>query len=240
MSDSELPRRVLAIGAHPDDIELLCAGTLAKFRSAGSEVHLAIVCRGDRGGRPGADSTLAATRQDEARRASEILGASSITFLDQGDAEVRDTPETRRAFILLLRATKPELILTHSPLDYHDDHVRVAELVGRCSWFAASAGHLPDVPPLDAPPALMSMDHLAGIDFEPTHLVDITATIGIKRRMLACHASQTARSDGGISDLEDLAETLARLRGFQCGVRYAEGFRPVLRWGRRRSEPLFP
>jgi LmbE family N-acetylglucosaminyl deacetylase len=234
-----LPRRVLAIAAHPDDIELSCAGTLARYLRAGSAVHLAIACRGDRGGATGPDPALAGRRADEARRAAELLGAP-LEQLGLGDADVPVTLETRTALIRLMRAVRPELIITHGPTDYHDDHVRVGHLSTHCAWFAASPGHDTGQPPLEAPPALVYMDNVAGINFEPTHLVDITETMDLKRRMLACHQSQLGRDDSGISRIEDLAETLAKLRGFQCGVRYAEGFRAALLWGRRRPEPIFP
>lgn len=233
---SGLPRRVLAIGAHPDDIELLCGGTLAKYAMSGTEVHMAVVCLGDRGG---ATPGLAEVRQQEARRAAAVLGAP-ITFLGIGDAEVRDVLDTRALFLDLVRDVRPDLILTHGPNDYHEDHVQTSRLAVSCAWYSASAGHASDYPPLEWPPAVVFMDNIAGVDFEPTHLVDISDTIVLKRRMLACHESQLARSDGGLPDLEELAETLARLRGFQCGARYAEGFRPASHWGRRRPEPLFP
>src|SRR5207248_2846825 len=102
------------------------------------------------------------------------------------------------------------------------------------------AGHVTAEPPLERPPAVVYMDHVAGVNFEPTHLVDVSDVFDLKRRMLACHASQLARPDGGPAPLEELAETLARLRGFQCGVPYAEGFRAALLWGRRRPEPILP
>lgn len=231
-----LPARVLAIGAHPDDLELACAGTLARFLNERSEVQLVVVCCGDRGG-PG--PRLAERRRTEAEQAARILGAPAH-FLDAGDAEVGHTPGLRQRLIGLLRATQPELVITHGPSDYHDDHVQVSHLVAQATWYAASPGHAGQEPPLAAPPALVYMDNVAGVHFEPTHLVDISTTIEIKRRMLACHASQLERSDSGLSDLEDLAETLARLRGLQSGVRYAEGFCPALLWGRRRVEPLLP
>jgi LmbE family N-acetylglucosaminyl deacetylase len=231
-----LPRRVLALGAHPDDIELSCAGTLARFVEAGTEVHLAVACLGDRGG---PDSSIAATRRDEARRSAELLGVP-IEFLGFGDAAIPDTPEARDQFTRLIRSSRPNLILTHAPDDYHPDHVRVSELATQCAWFAASPGHRLDLPALATPPAVAYMDNLAGLRSEPTHLVDVTATLDLKRRMLACHESQVGRRDGGVHDLEALAEALARVRGFQCGVTYAEGFRACLLWGRRRPEPLFP
>ncbi len=234
-----LPKRVLAIGAHPDDIELTCAGTLARFLRAGSAVHLAVACRGDKGGGAASAEELAAQREHEAQRAAELLGAP-ISFLGLADAEVRDEPQTRHLFLNLLRQTRPELVLTHDPEDYHEDHRQVSGLVVRVSWFAASPGQRNAQPPLPQPPAVVFMDNLAGIGFEPTHLVDITDTFTLKQQMLACHASQTGRPDSGMHQLRELSETLARLRGFQCGVRYAEGFRPCLAFGRRRPEPLFP
>jgi LmbE family N-acetylglucosaminyl deacetylase len=235
-----LPQRVLAIGAHPDDIELSCAGTLAKFGRAGSSIHMGIVCRGDRGSiGAGPDPALAQRRADEARRAAELLGAG-VDFLDIGDAEVADTLETRLRFMRLLRSVRPDLIITHDPSDYHHDHIHVSRLATDCAWFATSPGHDTGQPPLDVMPAVFTMDNVAGINFEPTHLVDITETIDVKRGMLACHVSQLSRTDSGLSHLEELAETLAKLRGLQCGVAYAEGFRPALLWGRRRMEPVFP
>lgn len=234
-----LPRRVLAVGAHPDDLELACAGTLARFRDEGAAVVLAVACRGDKGGAPAGGERLEDVRRRETLQAAALLGAP-VEFLGLGDAEVRDTPETRRLFVSLLRRSAPEVLITHGPDDYHEDHVRVGRLAEAAAWFAASAGHVTPEPPLAAPPAVVFMENVAGMNFEPTHLVDVTPVMDLKRRMLACHASQLARPDGGLAPLGELAETLARLRGFQCGVRYAEGFRPAALWGRRRPEPLFP
>ncbi len=232
-----LPQRVLAIGAHPDDIELLCAGTLARFLQEECVVHLAIVCRGDRGG-AGDPEALAATRAEESRQAADLLGAG-ITMLGCGDSEVRDTPELRCRFLDMFRDVRPELVLTHGPDDYHADHRAVGELATQAAWLSASPGQRTDRPPLDRPPAVLFMDNVAGLNFDPTHFVDVTDTMPTKRRMLSCHASQLARADGGISALAEMAEALARLRGFQCGTTYAEGFRPA-RWGLRRPDPLLP
>jgi LmbE family N-acetylglucosaminyl deacetylase len=236
---SRLPRRVLALGAHPDDIELSCAGTLARYLREGCEVHLAVACLGDKGGGAGSDLALASLREEEARRSADILGAP-ISFLGIPDATASDTPPQREAFLRLLREVRPDLILTHGPDDYHADHVAVSDLAAKASWFCASGGHVTGQEPLARPPAVIFMDNVGGLASEPSHLVDISETFEVKRRMLACHASQTARQDGGIHHLSELMETLAQLRGFQGGVRYAEGFRPAPLWGRRRPEPLFP
>src|SRR5690242_7412531 len=106
-----LPKRVLAVGAHPDDIELSCAGTLARFLQAGSAVHLAVACRGEKGGAAPPEE-LAARREAEARRAAGLLGAP-VSFLGLGDGDVYDNVPTRLLFLDLLRRTRPELVLTH-------------------------------------------------------------------------------------------------------------------------------
>ncbi len=233
-----LPRRVLAIGAHPDDLELACSGTLAKFVAAGCAVHLAVATRGNRGG-SGTDEELTERRRSESLRAAAEIGVP-VTFLGFGDSELTDSTESREAVLSLLRTVRPELVITHATDDYHDDHVGLGDLVAKCTWYAASAGHRADHPALDRPPALAWMENTAGVGPFPTHFVDITGMMDLKRRMLAHHTSQVSRSDGGISELAELAETLSRLRGFQCGVRFAEGFRLPELWGRRRPEPIFP
>src|SRR5207244_8780918 len=108
-----------------------------------------------------------------------------------------------------------------------------AELVTSASWFAASPGHQTVSPPLQEPVPLFYMDTLAGLGFEPTEYVDVTSVMDTKEAMLRCHASQLGPSaQHGDRDLVALMRDLARLRGQQCGVRYAEGFRPCLKWKR--------
>lgn len=235
------PSRVLAIVAHPDDMELLCAGTLARFRERGAEVQVTIACRGDRGGPAESRDQLAARREAEATEAARLLDAE-IEFLRLSDAEVCDDPPTRERFLKAIRAFQPDLILTHSPDDYHQDHRQVSALATDCSWYAASAGHVTDPPsdPLPAPVAVAYCDTIAAIHFEPSHLVDISSTFDLKLRMLRCHQSQLSRNDSGMDQLIEMATTQARLRGLQCGVQYAEGFTVCRRFGRRRPEPLFP
>jgi LmbE family N-acetylglucosaminyl deacetylase len=231
---------VLAIGAHPDDLELLCSGTLARFLDLGVAVELAVACRGDRGGSIGPDPDLADRRRSEAEAAARVLGVP-IRFLEFGDSDLYDSPESRARFVGLLRESRPDLVITHPPEDYHADHVRVGELAGMACWFAASGGWVVgDLPPLETPPSLVFMDTIAAVGFEPTQYVDISATIDRKRRMFECHASQAAREDGGIHALAELLEVQARLRGFQCGARYAEAFRTAPLWGRMRAGPLLP
>lgn len=236
-----LPKRVMAIVAHPDDVELLCAGTLAKFRQHGADVAVTIACRGDRGGGAASREELAGIREAEATEAARLLGAE-IHFLRLSDAEVWDDVPTRQLFLAAIRNFDPELIVTHSPTDYHQDHRNVSALVSDCSWYAASPGHhtLPATTPVAAPVTVLYCDNVAAMNFEPSHLVDISSVMELKLAMLRCHRSQLARQDSGMDQLVELATTQARLRGMQCGVQYAEGFAVCMRFGRRRPEPLLP
>lgn len=233
-----LPHRILAIGAHPDDVEIYCAGTLARFRRSGAEVHVAVVCRGDRGGAVPPEP-LAKERQAEARAAAAILGATPH-FLGLADGEVGLEAEHSMLFLELVRRVRPDLLLTHGPTDYHDDHVRTGKLALTASWQGSNPGYETADPPLGGPVPVLYFDNLAGIAFEPTHLIDVSDFMDIKARMFDCHRTQIARSATGRHRLQDVAEAMARLRGEQCGVRHAEGFAAALEYGRRRPEPIFP
>lgn len=231
-------RRVLAVLAHPDDSEIYVSGTLAKFIASGAEVTVAIACRGDRGGSVSPEE-LALLRKNEASRSARLLGAA-IDFLELGDGSLQDDPFHQDVFLRLIRRTRPTLVLTHSPTDYHLDHVRVSQLVQTATWVCANAGVPTPEPAMDRLPGLFFCDNLAGIEFLPTHWVDVSDFGDLKQRMFSCHQSQIARSRDGKHRLEQTSEVLARLRGAQCGVELAEAFRHAGLYGRQVPEPVFP
>ena len=221
---------VLAIGAHPDDLELQCAGTLARYVQQGARVSMAIATDGSAGHRSIPADELVAIRKQEAFQSASILGVE-LHWLGYRDELLADDMETRLRFIELVRLTRPQVILTHHPQDYHPDHRSVSRLVFAASFVA----QLPNVhtgsPALEWIPALYYFDNFSGVNFIPTEFVDITSTFDIKRRMLACHKSQmTWRTDvliGEERQEESLLEMIAvqsRFRGLQSGVAYAEGF----------------
>ena len=224
--------RVLAVVAHPDDAELLCAGTLARARADGAEIAICTLCRGDKGGPAARAEQLASLRREEMQAAAERLGAESH-FGELDDAELMDCPAHRRRLVAVLRRFLPTLVLAHSPTDYHADHRAASALGEAASWFACSAGHETGQRPLERPPAIWWMDTVHMLDFEPSFYVDVSRQMPLKRAMLACHASQLERArDADFESLEQLMERQAATRGAQAGVAAAEAFRTHPAWKR--------
>lgn len=217
--------RVLALVAHPDDAELLCAGTLARARRDGAAVGVCILCRGDKGQPAERMPNLAAVRRREAAAAARLLEAK-LYHVGFGDGALFDGPAQRRKVIDVFRAFRPTLVLAHAPEDYHPDHRAAAALAEAATWLAASRGQASRRPPLDTPPALWWIDCLQGTGFEPGFYIDISDFVELKRQMLACHASQLARAgDPGFAALDELAQRQQALRGAEAGVAAAEAFR---------------
>jgi LmbE family N-acetylglucosaminyl deacetylase len=218
-------QKVLAIGAHPDDVELGCGGTLARYHQAGVSLAMASFTTGDKGSRDLSTGETIRVRRQEAESAA-LLTQATYTCLNQSDSELFETSETRRLTIELLRAERPDLVLTHSPTDYHADHQTAAQLVCHAAYSATSFKYETESPPLAAVPTIYHMDNYAGVDFLPEEYVDITEVIELKKEMVRQHASQFAhlKERGGDDILEDML-ILARLRGRQCGVVWGEGFR---------------
>lgn len=235
------PLRVLAVGAHPDDLEILCAGTLRRCVERGDSVVMCTVSAGDRGSTRHSREEIAAIRLDEAQR-SAALGGAGHTCLGFSDGEVSAAdPEQRRAVIDLVREHRPDLVLTHHPADYMGDHNEVSRLVFDCSFHATLPLLETGLPFAPKVPALMYFDTLAGMGTTPTEYVDISAQIDIKRAMLETHVSQVAwlREHDGVDVVEDMM-TVARFRGIQCGVGYAETFIAPEAWLRRTATRLLP
>lgn len=233
--------RVLAIGAHPDDLEILCGGTLARYAAAGHEVVMATVANGDLGSYTLGRAEIAQTRDAEARNAAAEIGATYVC-LGISDGEVCGTSQVQRLQMVdLVRESSPDVILTHTPNDYMPDHNETASLVFSASFLAtlpllqsSHAAHARVAP-------LIYMDALAGNQFLPSDYVDITNTIDAKISMLENHQSQLEwlRDHDGV-DMTEQVRTAARFRGWQCGVEYAEAFAQCQTWLRATTTRLLP
>ncbi len=224
--------RILAIHAHHDDIETLGAGTLALLAAQGHEIAIVTATAGEGGAVETSAAETAAIRRREAAAAAAIIGASydCAGFADLG---VFNDDPSRRKVCEHVRAARPDIVITASPIDYHPDHEAVSVLV-RDACFASSVPNYRtgDAPPLAVIPHLYFMDAIGGRDREggrmrPDFGVDITDFMAVKRRMLLAHESQVAwvaRQHG----IEDYPASMARWgerRGRDFGVGYAEGFR---------------
>jgi LmbE family N-acetylglucosaminyl deacetylase len=226
--------RVLALGAHPDDLECHCGGTLARYVAEGHEVVMCHASAGDYGSTASDGLERAELRTGEARRAAELIGAEHIT-LGLSDGGIRgDDADQRRAVELLVREAAPDLVITHSAADYHPDHRELHRLVIDAVHLAANPRRPTPGPALREHVPIYFMETDASLRFAPTEWVDITAVVDVKRRMAECHASEL--------DADYIEQVMARssFRGFQCGVRHAEGFEAFPVWLRVRPYRLLP
>ena len=220
--------RLLAVMAHPDDAELLCAGTLARAKADGAAIAIAVMCKGDKGisSTTSSPADMARVRQEEAAAAAEVLGAKLFWFGGE-DGALFDTYDNRRRLIEMYRQFRPTLVLAHAIEDYHPDHRAASEIAEAASWLCASRGHVTDSPALEGPPVVWFADTLDMSGFEPQIFVNISDLVAIKERMLTLHRSQLSR--GGDQDFAPLADLMlrqCRARGAQAGVAAAEAFRP--------------
>ena len=235
------PLTVLALFAHPDDAEFLAAGTLAHLASHGAAIHMATLTAGDCGSTILPPAKITRIRQKEAQRAAALIKAS-YACLQEKDLLVIYDERTIKKVLELVRRADPDLVLTHSPVDYMVDHEITSRLC-QSACFGAMAPNFKTgarrpakavrrVPHLYYAQAFGGRD-IVGEPIRPKLCVDISTTIDLKERMLACHESQRAwlRAQQDISQLDDPMRKMAQQAGGLCGFRWAEGFRQHLGQG---------
>lgn len=229
---------ILAIGSHPDDIEISCSGTLLKYVKQGDKVTVCHVANGNLGHVVIGSEELRRIRGEEAIKAGSIAGIEVITC-DIGDLLIYDNKEQRDKIVEVIRYAEPDLIITHSPNDYMPDHVTVSKLVFDAS-FSASVPRYNNGKAVELTP-IYYMDTLAGVNFMPTEYVDISDEIETKLEMLNCHESQIKwMKDHDNIDFLEFVRTCARYRGLQCGVKYAEAFTQCYAWPKIKPKRLLP
>lgn len=224
--------RILAVHAHPDDIETLCAGTLALLAAGGHAITIATMTGGDCGSTRWDNAQTARIRTAEAAAAAQVIGAR-YCCAGFGDLALFNDDASRRRTTELVRDAAPDIVITAAPSDYHPDHEATSILV-RDACFAApirnygsgSAGVLPNIP------HLYFTDPIEGRDRNnekvvPHFAVDVGSFIDAKRKMLDAHESQKSwvEKQHGIADYAGAMESWTRRRGRHFGVAFAEGFR---------------
>jgi LmbE family N-acetylglucosaminyl deacetylase len=232
---------VLAVGAHPDDVEIMCAGTLAILGGLGAEIHVATLTGGDGGSATLAPDQIRAVRLTEAEKACRLLGAD-YHFLGFDDFGIFLDDRSNRRVTGLVRDVDPNIVFTHPPQDYLTDHEITSRLVRNACFYGPVSNY--DVSDFTARkrssriPHLFYAQPLEGIDlfgnrYTPHFYVNITSEFDLKEQMLACHSSQREwlRSHHGLDEYldsmrrwcEQLGQEASELSGLP--VRYAEAFR---------------
>jgi len=224
-------KTALAFLAHPDDAEILCAGTLIRLKSAGWEIHIATATAGDCGTTIHTAQAISEIRREEGRRAAALIGADYHCLGEKDGLVVYE-----RTAILktaeLFRKIAPSLVFTHPPKDYMLDHEMVSLLARSASFMYAAPNFVPlAVRPGSGVPYLYYCDPVEGIDplgnpVEPTTYVDISDQTDKKVEMLACHASQREwlRAHHGMDEYIDSMRQFSGARGSQIGTKAAEAF----------------
>lgn len=230
--DTAIVTHILAVHAHPDDIEFLAAGTLALLTAMSHRVTIATLTAGDCGSVETNAEETARVRQREAAASAAVIGAAYVCAEFRDLAVFNDDPSRRRV-VGLIRSVRPDIVITASPQDYHPDHEATSILV-RDSCFAASVPNYEagTAEPLASIPHLYFMDPIDGRDRDghdiaPEFGVDVEAYFETKLQMLCAHASQRnwVLKQHSIDDYLGSMRAWTEKRGRRFGVSHAEGFR---------------
>jgi len=224
----ETPGVVLAVYAHPDDADVACGGSLARWAKAGAAVHLIICTDGGKGTVDPAvlPADLATARAAELQESSALIGSASVENLGFPDGELTDSTDFRRMLVARVRALRPDVVCGHDPSamffgqDYfnHRDH----RILGTALLDAvAPAAALPHYFP-DAGPAHQVTTVLLSGTLAPDEWVDVSDTIDSKVAAVECHRTQFAGEAGWAGEAVRLR---AAEEGRRIGVAHAEGFR---------------
>lgn len=201
--------RIAFVTAHPDDAEIYAGGLIGAWRRMGAQVSVLIASDGAKGG-TGDPAALATRRAAEAQAGAAQLGAE-LVLMGHPDGGLEAAPGLVADLQTRLAAVAPDLVLTHSAIDYHADHRALARATQ-----AAVSFRMP----------LVWLDTMMGVGQVPTHIIDTTADQDLKERAILCHASQDPER------FVQQTRLLARFRAAQCGH---DGFAEAI-----RHDPIFP
>lgn len=195
-------RTILAVGAHPDDMELGCAGTLALHTAAGDKVYFLVLTRGEASGSP-------VMRENECRESAKILGAADVFVGGIPDTKIQDGRETIDVIERVVDRLKPDIVYAPSSKDTHQDHRNAGHAAlsacRRCQFILLYEG--------------ASTQR----DFNPQVFVDIAKTFQLKLMATRIFGSQV-ENHAGYARAVKAIEGLAKFRGYQAGVEVAEAF----------------
>ena len=202
-------KKIVVVGAHPDDPESGCGGTIARYSSLGHEVVILYLTRGEAGIEGKSMQEAAAIRVAEAEKACAMLNARPV-FAGQIDGSTEVSRPRYEDFAKILNAEAPAIVFTHWPVDSHRDH-RAASLLSYDAWLYG--GRKFDLYYYEVDTGEQTQL------FHPTDYVDISDTEARKRAACLVHASQ--KPETSFWPLHDI---MNRFRGMECGVKFAEAF----------------
>lgn len=232
---------ILGIGSHPDDLEIFCGGTLAKYSKRGDKVFMAIATDGRIGSETLPPKKIVSVRKKEAQESAKVIGAELIWhgFEDQA---FFDSSETRLAIIDTIRKVNPDVIFTHYFPDYFSaDHNNVGFTVNAASMMATPPNIKTKNKNISHNPPVYFFETAAGLGFNPDEYVDITNTLKTKQEMISKHKSQNEWLEYHCGEnLFDMSSIISRFRGLQVGVKHAEGFIRCKAWARPIIGNLLP
>lgn len=227
----------LGVFAHPDDVEIMCAGTLSLLKKNGWSVHIATMAPGDKGTAIYSREELSNIRKAEAAKSAGLI-AGTYHCLEFEDVYILYCKETINNTTALIRKIRPTIVFTASPVDYMVDH-EMTSLIVQTSCFSSGIKNMEvSEAPFEPVPYLYYSDAMEGKDklgnpIQPSIFVDITSEMTVKEEMLKCHESQRNwlmehhKMDEYIHSMKRFSEK----RGNEIKVKYAEGFRQHLGHG---------
>ena len=196
---------ILAIGAHPDDIEYGCAGTLIKYAKRGHHIYLMVLTRGQEGG-------SGETRQREQLSAAEIMEAQHVFWGEYQDTQLPLNSKLIDKIEEVLVEVKPDLILVNFGDDTHQDHRILTQATMSATRYVRN---------------VLFFEGPTTQNFNPQVFVDISDILELKFQVLKAHASQVMKTNIENMSIVELARANALFRGIQGRVKFAEAFAPL-------------
>jgi LmbE family N-acetylglucosaminyl deacetylase len=195
--------KILAVGAHPDDIEIGCAGTLKKYAQQGHDVYLYVLTAGSQGGNP-------KTRKKEQENAARFLGAKKVFWGNFSDTELQPNKKIITSVEEVINEINPDEVYVNYYEDSHQDHRALAQCVISATRYIKR---------------VLFYEDYTSLNFNPDIFVDIKDVLDEKIRVLKAHDSQVSRAYPTGLDMVESIRATANFRGFQGKVEYAEGFK---------------
>jgi len=197
--------RILAIGSHPDDIEVGCGGTLTKYSKEGHEIYLLVMTEGEQGG-------AEKIRKTEQEKAAKLVKAKKLFWGKSKDTEIHANLETIQIIEKIIKTINPVFIFTHYHDDTHQDHRHLSSAVTSAARYTKN---------------VLFYEGPTTHGFQPTIFIDINEVLEEKVALVKAHASQVERTNITGLSIVDIVLSSANFRGVQGRVKNAEAFVPV-------------